>query len=545
MKSSSIPVLIVGAGPTGLMLALQLARRGVPFRLIDKASGRSETSRALVLHSRTLELLDAMGLVDPFLAAGRKLIGVKMRDEGREIGALDFRGLSGPYPHGLIVPQATTEAILEKALEKAGGVVERPAELLELRLENDGVWTKVQDAEKVIEKKTYRYLAGCDGAHSAVRHSLGIEFPGGTYPEIFGLADASIEGLEPFHLEENGLVQYHPEGVVVLFPLPESGKFRVIARLHGHAAEHGISAEELGEILTRRVGPAVRLGPTDWLTTFRTHHRRAVRFARGHAFLLGDAAHIHSPAGGQGMNTGLQDAINLGWKLASVLQKNSPPNLLETYEAERLPAAEHVLQTTDRMLKVSEWQGRRASLRDRIISAVTRIPVVQNTLAKEVAQQSVSYFWGPLTTEKRLAFFSSSQMRAGDRLPDAGLNLPDGTKVRLADEVRGKEFLLLVAPKTESIYGPDSYGEAKFFVERLLEDFRGHLSVYWLLTPKQSIALREVLPDHYVDLAGEATHALGISPCGVALVRPDLYCAYADHHFDAGSLRLATSAFWT
>jgi 2-polyprenyl-6-methoxyphenol hydroxylase-like FAD-dependent oxidoreductase len=544
MNSSSVPVLIVGAGPTGLMLAYCLARRGVPFRLIDKAKGRSETSRALVLHSRTLELLDGMGLIDPFLQAGRKLSAVKMRDAGKEVGGIDFRGLPSAHPYGLIVPQAITENILEEALLAVGGKVERPSELLELRLENEGVWTKVQDAESVIEQKTYRYLAGCDGAHSAVRHSLGIEFPGGTYPEIFGLADAPLEGVSSLRLEEQGLVQYHEEGVVVLFPLP-NGHFRLIVRLHGDAARDGISTEELQEIVARRVDPGLRVGQPDWLTTFRTHHRRAVRFRRGNAFLLGDAAHIHSPAGGQGMNTGLQDAINLGWKMASVLSENSPPNLLDTYEAERLPAAEHVLNTTDRMLKLSELHGKPAALRDRILSKITRVPLVQNTLAKDVAQLSLSYFWGPLSTEKRLAFFTPSQMRAGDRLPDARLNRPDGQQVRLHDEVRGKEFLLFVAPKTESIYGAGSYGEAKTFVERLTEDFRGHLSVFWLLTPKQSIALRGVLPDHYVDLAGEASHALGISPSGAAFVRPDLYCAYADHSLNAGSLRLATSAFWT
>ena len=547
------PVLIVGAGPTGLMLAISLARSGVPFRLIDKARGRSLNSRALILQSRTLELLDGFGLIDEFQSRGHSLLHMEFHHHGKKVGQVDFDRLESRYPESIILPQTDTEALLEAELERLGGRVERPAELLELAPRPHGTLAKVKDSEGVIRQILFRYVAACDGAHSTVRQSLGIPFPGETYPEIFALADIRLDGNLPRHA---GKLYFHEEGFVFLAPIrpvcptnpaenSEAGLWRVITRLHGDAARDGIDYAELQEILTHRTGETFSFGAVEWLTSFRSHHRRATRFQLGRTFLLGDAAHIHSPAGGQGMNTGLQDAINLGWKLALVLQDKAPESLLDSYEAERLPVADHVLATTDRMLRLAEITSPPvANLRDRLLSLITGLPPIENALARDLSQLSVHYRLGPLTTEKRWRFTTRAQMRAGERLPDFEITLPNGTRSRIYEHVRGPSFHLFVAPLHHRLYGEGSYGQARHLVEGLQADFGNNLQVHWILTPAQSIALRAELPEHFVDLGGVATQALGLLPCGVALLRPDYYCAYAEAGFDLGNLRLSSLVFW-
>jgi 2-polyprenyl-6-methoxyphenol hydroxylase-like FAD-dependent oxidoreductase len=535
-------VLIVGAGPTGLMLAICLQRAGVPYRLIDKAKGRNPNSRAMAVQSRTMELLDHYGLIDPFLEKGHRLKSMAFHRDAKLLGKVEFQHLTSRYPFLLTISQHDTETLLEKALVELGGKVERPSELLELRPRNVGAVAKIRDPEDVIHEIEYAYVVGCDGAHSSVRHSLGIEFPGDEYPECFALADLPVTGKIR---EDEGSVFFHSDGFVFFAP-QGNGVFRIILRLHGDAARDGIDFVELKELLAKRVPLSLDLGTPTWLTTFRSHHRRAMRFRRGNVFLAGDAAHIHSPAGGQGMNTGIQDAINIGWKLAVILRGDAPPKLLDTYEAERLPVAEHVLNTTDRMLRMSELQSAAAAgLRDRLLSMFTQQPQIEHALARDLAQLSVHYRFGPISTDKRLNLFTLSQVWAGQRLPDFEVSMPDGHSKSIYDLVRGGGFQLFLAPRTSDLYGAGSFGEALHLARQMEKDFRGQLRVHWLLTPAQSIDLRGQLPDHYVDIGGVGAHTLGIEPCGVSLVRPDYYVAYADHDFSAGSLRLATLEFWT
>lgn len=542
MQDSCEPsVLIVGAGPTGLMLAICLQKAGVPYRLIDKAKGRSPYSRAMAVQSRTLELFDHYNLVQPFLDRGHRLKAMSLHHDAKLIGKVEFQHLHCRYPFLLTISQHDTETILEEALNALGGSVERPAELLELRPRENSAIAKIRDPQDVIREVEYAYVVGCDGAHSAVRQSLGIEFPGGEYPECFALADLTLTGNVS---QDEGSIFFHEDGFAFFAPLGEN-KYRVIIRLHGDAARDGIDFEELREILAKRVPAKLEASAPEWLTTFRSHHRRAARFRSGKTFLAGDAAHIHSPAGGQGMNTGIQDAINIGWKLAAILTGNAPASLIDTYEAERLPVADHVLATTDRMMKMSELRSPVGSqLRDRVLSMITGVPKIENAMARDIAQLSVHYRFGPISTDKRLNLFTQSQVWAGQRLPDFEVSHPDGRRSAIYDLIRGGGFHLFVAPGNSNLYGPGSFGEALHLVQEMEKDFRGQLHTHWLLTPAQSMDLREQLPVHYVDLAGEGAHTLGIEPRGVCLVRPDYYVAYADHDFSSGSLRLATLEFW-
>lgn len=538
---ANIPILIVGAGPTGLALAHSLQREGVSFRLIDKSPGRSSTSRALGIHARTLEMLDAMGLVDRFLAQGRKVRGVGFHEGGKLLGEISLAHIGSSYSHALILPQSKTEEIFDRVLADAGVVAERPCELLGMRQERGVVLCRLRDAQDMIEELPFDYVVGCDGAHSTVRHCSGIEFDGGGYAENFGLADVELRG--EIAGDQISLF-FHPDGLVAFFPM-RPGFFRIVAQLHGGAADNGVTVEELEEVIRARAGDSLRLGTPEWITAFRTHHRRARTFRDGRVFLAGDAAHIHSPAGAQGMNTGLQDAWNLGWKLAAVVKGNAAPGLLLSYEEERMPAADHVLQMTDRMMRSACLKEPLATtLRNQLLSLGSRVEPLETRFAREISQVALNYRASSLTQDCRHKLPLPGSLRAGDRLPDVELIGPDGRRQNLYSQIRKPGFQLFVAPATAELYGKGCYSEVAHFVGRIKKDFGENLQVHWVLTPMQSTKLRDRIPEHWVDLGGTVSHTLGIQPCGVALVRPDYYIGFLSNDFNEGTLRLSTLSFW-
>lgn len=542
-QNSSLPrVLVVGAGPSGLMLALVLRRFGVPCRLIDKAPRRPETSRALVLHARTLELLECHGWSGPFLQASHRLQGAALHHGGKPLASLDFRTLPSPFPSLYVLPQFATEQLLEAELQKLGGAVERPAELLELRPEPGQVCARVQDPEGIIREIRYDYVIGCDGAHSTVRHSLNLDFQGAAYPDFFGLADVTVRG--PLSEKELSLF-YHREGVLAFFPFGQ-GKFRIVAKLGGSSAEEGVSLEELQEVVQERSRLDLRLENPTWITGFRTHHRLVERVQKGRCFLVGDAAHIHSPAGGQGLNTGLQDAINLGWKLACVLLGHSPANLLESYQAERRPVAREVLTNTDRMLMLATTANPiLQNLRDRFLPELSQLPGLEAQILAELSQIAVQYRSSPLTLDTRIFWPGRPGLRAGDRLPDAELVAPGGERARLFEVVRPPGFHLFLLPGPGQTHGPRSVQAAKKLAEDFRADFGAWLHVHWIVAPPESLRYRETLPPHWVDAGGALANLFGLQFGGMLLVRPDYYVALAAGDFDSGQARLSTLQYWT
>jgi 2-polyprenyl-6-methoxyphenol hydroxylase-like FAD-dependent oxidoreductase len=334
-------VLIVGAGPTGLVLALWLVRMGVRVRIVDKTAEPGTTSRALAVQARTLEFYQQMGLAEAVVAAGQKAIAANIWVTGKRVAHPVFgemgTGLS-PFPFALVYPQDEHECFLIERLREAGVRVERQTELVRFEETAKGVVGHLRRADSAEERCTGCYIAGCDGARSTMREALGIGFPGGTYEHMFFVADVEASG-ETMNGELH--VALDRTDFLVVFPLKGERRARLIGTVREETGrqEREAQAEKLTwEDVSKRVMGwiGIDVEKVNWFSTYRVHHRVADHFRKGRAFLLGDAAHIHSPVGGQGMNTGIGDAVNLAWKLAAVIHGRANASVLDSYEQERM-----------------------------------------------------------------------------------------------------------------------------------------------------------------------------------------------------------------
>ncbi|MET8872422.1 FAD-dependent monooxygenase [Nocardia sp. NPDC004604] len=389
MNTTPLPettsVVIVGAGPAGLTTAITLADAGIDFVLLDRLTEGANTSRAAVVHARTLEVLDGLGIAGELISRGIVVPTFTVRDGGRTLATVRFDGLPTEYPYTLMAPQDTTEAVLLERLHKAGGEVYRPYEITRVADENGGVTVEYTDGTGARGRIRADYVVGADGMHSIVREQAGIGFTGATYPESFVLADVRMDW--PIARNEVTL-HLSPEGVTVVAPLPddtEPNRYRVVATV-AEAPEHP-TLEDIRAILdTRGPGGAVQVREVQWSSRFRVHHRVADHYRAGRVLLAGDAAHVHSPAGGQGMNTGIQDAAFLGPLLARVIN-GEPDTVLDTYETTRRPVALGVVAFTDRMTKMATLRPLPARLaRNTAISILTSIPSVRTKLAYQLAE---------------------------------------------------------------------------------------------------------------------------------------------------------------
>jgi len=407
-------VLIVGAGPTGLALALWLAHLGIRARIVDKALEPGTTSRALVVHARTLELYQQVGLAGTLVEGGLEFIAINVWVNGKrrgraEVGRMGV-GLS-PFPFLLIHPQDEHERALIAALEAEGVSVERGTELIGLEDGERGVRARLRrggGAEEVCEAA---WVAGCDGAHSAVRGAIGAGFPGGTYAPVFYVADVEAAG-EAINGELH--VSIDRGDFVGVFPMKGKGR----ARLIGILREGGDAGEELGWDDVRKVAVAatgIDVRRVNWFSTYRVHHRVADRFRGRRAFLLGDAAHIHSPVGGQGMNTGIGDAVNLSWKLAMVVRGEADETLLDTYEPERIAFARRLVATTDRIFQLVARPGpladRARTFAPLLVTTAFRLPAARRYLFRVVSQIAIEYRASALSDGR------AGAVHGGDRLP--------------------------------------------------------------------------------------------------------------------------------
>lgn len=403
MKRDEIPdldceVLIVGAGPTGLMAATLLHRQGVRVRIIDTRTEPSTESRAFAIQARTMELFQSLGLVDQLLDKGVVNPGIDMYIAGQPVGGMDYDRAGAtdtPYPFIFLLPQSETEAILIAELSRQGIAVERGLTVIEFSQTAEYVVTRAQGANGLMDIKS-AYLIGADGAHSMVRKASGMSFDGAKYAQTFMLADCRIE----WPLDHSRFKVFVSGDTIGLF-LPIAGETcsRVMATDHGpgnDSTEAPLELAELESAFRKASGLDVRLSDAVWKTRYKAHHRAVDRYREGRAFVAGDAAHIHSPAGGQGMNTGLQDAANLAWKIAGVLKHGMPLELLDSYDAERRPIAQQVVKTSDRMFTaVAGQSGLAAKLRDWTMKpaarALFRLRAVQRKAFRTLSEIDITY----------------------------------------------------------------------------------------------------------------------------------------------------------
>jgi 2-polyprenyl-6-methoxyphenol hydroxylase-like FAD-dependent oxidoreductase len=374
-------VLIVGAGPTGLALAITLQRAGVDHLLIDTLAAGQNTSRAAVIHAHTLEALDELGVSARLVDEGLTLDTFSIRDRDRTLVRLRFNDLPTRHPYLLMLPQDTTERVLTERLVALGGAVHRGVTATELRQDATAVHVTLMsdDGPRSISA---RYVVGGDGMHSVVRAAAGTEFAGDAYGESFVLADVSMEWP---HGRDEVMLFFSPAGLVVVAPLP-SGRFRIVATLD-RAPEHPDVADIQALVDSR--GPTTpRATVTDvtWSSRFRIHHRLANSYRNGRLLLMGDAAHVHSPAGGQGMNTGLVDAWVLGQLLEAVVSGKQPDLALDRYQSLRRPAAEQVLRLAGRLTGLATMRNpAKRRIRNLILSVMNHLPMVQRRLAMNLS----------------------------------------------------------------------------------------------------------------------------------------------------------------
>jgi 2-polyprenyl-6-methoxyphenol hydroxylase-like FAD-dependent oxidoreductase len=408
-------VLIVGAGPTGLVLALWLMKQGVRPRIIDKAAEPGTASRALAVQARTLELYRQLDLTDAVIARGHKVPAANFWVRGRAEARLAFKDVGNdltPYPFLHIFPQDQHERLLVDRLRELGLEVERRTELLGFREEGDRVVATLRGPGGE-ERGEAAYLAGCDGARSVVRETIGTGFPGGTYRQVFYVADVDASG-PVINGELN--VDLDEADFLAVFPLAGEGRARLIGTVRDERADHAETLK-FEDVSDRAIANLkVKVEKVNWFSTYHVHHRVTDSFRKGRAFLLGDAAHIHSPAGGQGMNTGIGDAINLAWKLREVLAGRAPDGLLDSYETERRAFARKLVATTDRIFSFATAEGRIADiLRTRIAPLVlprlAGFDFARDFMFKTVSQITLNYHDSPLSEG------AAGQVQGGDRLP--------------------------------------------------------------------------------------------------------------------------------
>jgi 2-polyprenyl-6-methoxyphenol hydroxylase-like FAD-dependent oxidoreductase len=376
-------VAVVGAGPTGLAAACRLQGAGVDVVVLDQAAHGADTSRAAVVHARTLEVLEDVGMTSRLVAEGCVVPVFTLRDRSRVIARLDFAGLPTAYPYTLMLPQDRIEALLTARLGELGGRVHRPWQLTGVTSSPAGAVLEVSDAAGHRRQVAADHVVGADGMHSTVRRCAGIGFTGAEYEASFVLADVHLRWPLP---DTEVQLFLSPAGLVVVAPLP-GGRHRVVATVEDAPPTPG---QDLVQALLDERGPGgARVESVVWASRFRVHHRLADAYRAGPLLLAGDAAHVHSPAGGQGMNTGIQDGLDLAGTLVDVIEGRVPDGAaaLEDYGRRRRPVAEQVIALTDRATRMATLRSRPArAARNVTLSLATRLPAVRRRLAARIAE---------------------------------------------------------------------------------------------------------------------------------------------------------------
>ncbi len=385
-RTSDTDVLIVGAGPVGLFLANECARRSMSYRIVEKNAGQSNHSKALAVMPRTLEIFDMAGVVEPFLQRANRTTCVALFADRHRLAQLAFAPKESAYPFIAMIPQNVTEALLLEALQSKGGAVEYGTTFVSLAQREDGVLAELERGGNHFSINA-RFVVGCDGAHSAVRKVLNLPFEGGDYDATFLLAD--LETNDALSGDEMQLCS-HEDGPLAIFPMSNTRR-RIVATIHSADGE-APSLNLVKALLADRAPEGIEAHELHWSSYFRVHHRHVAKAQSARVFLAGDAAHIHSPFGGQGMNTGLHDAWNLAWKLAFAVRGYATCDLLDSYSGERGPVVKRVIATTDLLTKAMGTPSKIAQgIRNTLIPIVAHFPLFQGTFVEQLSQLGVAY----------------------------------------------------------------------------------------------------------------------------------------------------------
>jgi len=442
-------VLVAGAGPVGLTMAMALKRRDVAVRVIDRAPARTDKSKALVLWPRTLELLETQGCAEAFVQAGMPCRHASIHAGDRELIRLALDTVATRFPFALMLPQSETERLLEEALGRLGLEVERRVELVSFAEKAGSVTAELRHPDGRTETATFAALIGCDGAHSTVRHGLSVQFEGSTEPSDWILADAIIDGPLP---PDEMMIVWQPDGILAFFPII-GGRFRVIADTPTAGNEAPPTLAEVQALLDARGPKGLRVHDPVWLSRFTINERKVGEYRRGRVFLAGDAAHIHSPAGGQGMNTGMQDAFNLAWKLALVWHGAASEALLDAYSPERSAIGDQVLHNATQMTHVAILRNPiLQQIRNAAAGVLGHLPALRHRMVEQLTELDLHYRPGELT---RAMPGAAPHPLAGHRAPDLDVVTEAGTPGRLYPALGAGRFVILAIGQATPELPPD------------------------------------------------------------------------------------------
>lgn len=492
-------VIIVGAGPTGLSLAVQLMRYGIDFVIFDLKEGVTDLSKALVVHARTMEIYDQVGLAQDAIEEGVILQKAALMHDGKISAHLDFSGFGdqlSPFPFFLIFEQSKNERLLYEHLQRNGKDVQWQTGLESLTQDADGVRAVLTVADGKTQTIEARYLVGCDGASSPTRHLLNLHFGGSTDPRLFYVADVAMA----FQVEAATFyISFGQDAFVLLVPMQGEQRWRLIGNLpeYDDQVDRSVSFEEVANKVKQLVRRPLEITTLHWFSTYKVHTRHAEPFSAGRCFLAGDAAHVHTPAGGQGMNTGIQDAYDLAWKLAFVLKGYARDSLLDTYSEERLANAKQLLHTTDQAFDVmsgDQWymQFFRTNILPSLAGFATKFSASKELLFPIVSQIGLNYRHSSLSWHQGDQPFA---VKAGDRMP---YFWADG--VNVYDKLREPKFHLLIfsdaeanderlKAELESEYGDAIDLNIMPLSPRVVELFGTHQPFLVLLRPDNYIGL--------------------------------------------------------
>ena len=523
MEADIPDCLIVGAGPVGLTLGCQFHQYGIAFRIIDKLPGPVKRTKAAAVWSRTAEIFDQMNLTQRFLEEGVKVFGASFFAGGKRVARLTLDSIDSVHNYVLMLAQHKTEEVLRTYLEEKGASVDYNCAVVSVEERDDLVEVTLDNGQTL----TARYLIACDGAHSQVRQSAGLSFEGRELESQWVVADAEIEGL-PF--DDEILLIMHQDGPTGLFPLGDS-LYRIVGQTEPVADQTTELAEQaVRELVGTRVQSGnLKLGKVTDAGFFSINERQVDRYRKGRIFLAGDAAHVQSPLGGQGMNTGIQDAHNLAWKLAMVCKGDLNPKVLDTYHEERHPIGKWLVEATSRGTDMlTNRQPIVAAFRDQAARFVASLPPVQNKLRNTLSEVEINYRSSSLSREPAYVgagWRYRQGIRPGERAPD-GLVRYNDLETRLSSHLRGRLFHLLLFDSGRSVLALNW--------ETLLKQLQEHhcRRVDTVLVSTLS-ANREKLPCPFLEDFQEELHHLysAIEPCAY-LIRPDGYIAYRSQPVD-------------
>lgn len=509
-------VIIVGAGPTGLSLAVQLMRYDIDFVIFDKKEGVTDLSKALVVHARTLEIYDQVGLAQKAVEGGEIVHKLTLMHDGKITARLDFSGFGGqlsPFPFFLVFEQSKNERLFYKHLQHNGKEVRWQTELESLTQDTDGVRAVFKTTNGETQTIEARYLVGCDGASSSTRHLLGLRFEGSTHPRLFYVADVEME----FQANESTFyASLGQDSFVLMVPMQGSKRWRLIGNLpeYNDQVDQEVTFDAVENKIKQLVQWPLEITNLRWFSTYKVHTRRAEKFSVGRCFLAGDAAHIHTPAGGQGMNTGIQDAYNLAWKIAFVLRGYARDSLLDTYNEERLAKAKRLLQTTDQFFEVAagdQWYLRffRDYILPNLAGFVTQFAAAKEFIFPMISQIGLNYRDNSLSKHQGDQHF---EVKAGDRMP---YFLLDGANVY--DKLRAPKFHLLVFSDGEHSY-------------------QG-------LKPELEQEYGNLMDFNVIPLYPQVAELFGINRTFKVLLRPDNYIGLISTGFSLDDLRVYFNGF--